>query len=157
MALKAFDAGDYLILSVDSREEVEGRLAAYESRVAKVISEPVAIGSHWAAACTLPDRGVGIDISDRLTLSELWEAASRTSSDPVTPLDDGCRVEEVGFKRIIRGPTKVQVMLRVQYFTRTGANVVGDIEQDGGVWVAIIDTASTNGSEPYQWAGEDQP
>ncbi len=155
MALKVFDAGDYLVLGADSREEIESRLATYESRGAQVISAPVAIGSHWAAACTLPVSGTDIDVSDRLMLSDLWEAVSRTNSDPVAPIDDGCRVEEIGFKRIITGPTKVQVMLRVGYFTRTGANVIGDIEQDGDVWVAIIDTAGTNGSAPYQWAGED--
>jgi hypothetical protein len=155
MAIKVFDAGDYLMLSGDSREEVESALLKYESRGAEVVSGAVAIGARWAAACTMPVRGTSNDISDRLKLSDLWEAAARANAESVAPMDDGCFVEEVGFKRIITAPTKLQVMLRVQYFVRIGADLVGEIEQDGDVWVAIVDTVRSNGVEPHHWSEED--
>lgn len=43
MALKVFDAGDYLMLSGDSQKEIKYALAIYESRGARVLSRAVAI------------------------------------------------------------------------------------------------------------------
>ncbi len=68
MALKVFDGGDYLIVGADSREEVEAKLATYEARGAKVISGAAAIGSHWAAACTLR----GMNAADTTMVGPDW-------------------------------------------------------------------------------------
>ena len=150
MALKFLDAGDYLMLSGDSQEEVEDALSMFETRGAKVVSRAAALGSHWTAACTLPTGGAGDDTTDSLTLSDLWETASRTSVEP--EVDDGRSVEEVGFKRIVTGPSQLQVLLRIRRFTRIGAELTGEIERDGDKWVAIVDTAGISGTyDPYHW------
>lgn len=154
MALKVLDAGECLMLSGDSRDEVEGALAKYVGRGAKIVTEPVAVGSQWTAACSLPVRPAQSDISHRMQLSELRESAFRRIPEP--EFDDGCSTKDVGHRCIITGPSVQRVLLRVQYLTRLGATLSGTIVEHGGKWLAIVDTSNLSNSrgdkEPYLWS-----
>lgn len=150
MALKVLDAGDCLMLSSESRREVDGALAKYVGRGAKVLLQTKSVGSHWTAACTLASRSTGIDITDRLKISDLRERASDRRDETV--LHDGCRVTAVGTMRIVSGPSTRQVSARLHQLTRLGYRVVGEIVQDHAKWIAMVDTGATNRiSEPYRW------
>lgn len=153
MALKVLDAGECLMLSGDSRDEVEGALAKYVGRGAKVVTEAVAVGSRWTAACSLPERPPQSDVSHRMQLSELRETALRRMPEP--EFDDGCSTKDVGAKCIITGPSVERVLLRIQHLTRLGGKPSGTIVPHGGKWVAIVDTTNLSDSrgdrEPYFW------
>jgi len=138
MAVSVLDTGDCLMVGGDSREEVDGALVKYVGRGAKILAEAVADGSRWTGACTIPERAPVSDISDRLKLSELREAASRMSAE--ADVEDGCSVEEVGVKYLVTGPSPREVLLRVQHMTRFGGYLVGNIAQADGKWLAIVDT-----------------
>jgi hypothetical protein len=153
MALKVLDAGECLMLSGDSRDEVDGALAKYVGRGAKIVTQAVAVGSHWTAACTLPVRPSESDISHRMKLSELRESSFNRRVEP--EIEDGCSTKNVGLKCIVTGPSMQRVLLRVQHMTRSGAILVGTIVQHGGNWLAIVDTANASNSlgdkDPYSW------
>jgi len=153
MALKVLDAGECLMLSGDSQDEVQEALAKYAGRGAKIVTEPVAVGSQWTAACSLPVRPGQSDISHRMQLSELRESAFRRTPEP--EFDDGCTTKNVGLKCIITGPSVQRVLLRIQHLTRLGATPSGTIVQHGGKWLAIVDTTHLSGArgekEPYFW------
>ena len=55
--------------------------------------------------------------------------------------DSLCSVEEIGFKRVIRGPTRTAVKAKVDEMMNFCAVAIGDIEQIDGQWVAMCDTA----------------
>ncbi len=153
MACSVLDAGDCLMLSGESQKEVDEALAKYVERGAKVITQAVAVGSRWTGACTLPVRRGNAAITDRLKLSDVRDAASRDRTTP--DMQDGCRVEAVGFKRIFTSASKEEVISRVQDFTRLGASLIGDIVSNGDEWVGIIDTRGAAGTggpdEAYRW------
>jgi hypothetical protein len=153
MALKVLDASDCLMLSGESREEVDVALARYVERGSKIVTQGVAVVSRWTGDCTLPVRSGDGGLTDCLKLSDVREAASHNRSEP--RVNDEYRLEAVGFKRIFTASSKEQVMLRGEDFTRVGASLVGEIVQDGDKWVAIVDTRGTVGSdgpdEPYRW------
>ena len=153
MAYSVLDVGDCLMLSGESREEVDGALAKYVERGATVISRAVEVESCWTAACTLPDGKVDVAAANGLRLAGLPNASSRSQRAPTE--ENWCRVEAVGFKRICTGPSKQLVMSRVEDFMRLGANVVGDIVNNGDEWVAMIDTVGADGSVAHHWSGED--
>ncbi len=150
MALKVLDAGSCLMLSSESRRDIDGALAKYLGRGAKVLAPAEAVGSHWTAVCTPPLRSAEADITDRLKLSDLRQRASDRRGEPA--LDDGCRVTALGSKRIVTGPSKRQVLLRLEYLARLGYRHVGEIVQSDSKWVALADTGSRiSASEPYRW------
>ncbi len=147
MALKVLDAGSSLMLTGDTREEVDAALTGYVARGSKVVTQAVAVGNRWTAACTLPASEAEGDSSDDMQLSDYQAKARAGGSDP--EVDDGCTVEELGFKRIVYGPSKRHVLLRVEHMKRFGAELVGEIEQDGARWVAIVDTGGADKS--FRW------
>ena len=63
---------------------------------------------------------------------------------------DECSVETFGFKCIVTGPTRLAVELRVEEIVRGGASLVGVIEQDGEVWVAVCDSGGAQNSD-FRW------
>jgi hypothetical protein len=118
--VKILGAGEKVVLSGTDREEVKSVLRAYVGRGAKVVAPPALLGIEWVAACTFPIQ-------------------SRSA--------DKTKVEELGFKRIVTGPTKASVQLRV---ADMGATLIGDIEELDGTWTAACDTGGTQ-STGFKW------
>lgn len=147
LSVKVLDAGGKLMLSGDLRAEVEASLDDHVRRGAKVISAVQKLGTSWVAACTLPTTSDGED-GTTLGLGDLSEGIGPPSSkDP--EFDDHCTVEEFGFKRIITGPTKRAVELRIAHLRQFGADLIGDIELVGDKWTAVVDTGGAD--KAYRW------
>ncbi len=118
--VKILGAGEKVVLSGTDPEEVKSVLRAYVGRGAKVVAPPVLMGSEWVAACTFPFQS---------------HSADKT------------KVEKLGFKRIVTGPTKASVQLRV---ADMGATLIGDIEEVDGTWTAVCDTGGTQNTG-FKW------
>jgi len=147
MGTKVLDAGGKLMLSGELRSEVEARLNDFTSRGAKVIATLHKIGPNWVAACTLP-RARLPDDTTTLKFNDLDQSTiKQTRNDP--EFDDGCTVEEFGFKRLITGPTREAVELRVEHLKQFGADLVVDIEQNGDVWTAVVDMGGAD--KAFRW------
>jgi hypothetical protein len=147
MGAKVFDAGGKLMLSADSCLEVEARLNDYTSRGARVITAPQKVGPKWVAACTLPRTALPDDTTS-LNLADADQSITKPLRDE-PEFDDGCKVDELGFKRIVTGPNRRAVELRVEHLKRFGAEVLGDIEENGSIWTAVVDTAGAD--KAYRW------
>jgi hypothetical protein len=134
--VKILDAGARVLLSGTNAEEVKSVLHDYVRRGAKVVSPLTQLGGKWVAACTFPIQSHPADKTDTLYLADLAEP------QPVEVSEDGdpCKVENLGFKRIVTGPTKALVQLRV---ADMGATLIGDIEEVDGTWTAVCDTGGT--------------
>ena len=145
MATKTFDAGDRLMIDGDSQAEVESALQAQVARGSKVVTAPVAVGRRWLAACTIATQGE--EATSSLTLSADHQVQKGQRDGP--EVDDGCTVVEMGFKRLIRGPSERHVKLRIEHLKRFGANLVGEIELDGDSWVAVVDTGGVD--KTFRW------
>ena len=137
MALRVFDAVDCLMLTGESRREVNRALAKYIGRGATVILEPRANGTRWTAACTLTPQSDGPDITDRVKVSQVREQASDTRT--TYTLNDGCRVTEVGAMRIVSGPSSGQVSGRLHSLVIMGYRLVGEIVQCKTKWIAFVE------------------
>jgi hypothetical protein len=147
MATKVLDAGGKLMLSGEQRSEVEARLNEFKSRGSKVIAEPQQIGPNWVAACTLP-RAKEPEATSSLKLSDPDQPIAKQAS--IEPeYDDGCTVEEIGFKRLITGPSRQAVELRIEHLKRFGAEVIVEIEENGDVWTAVVDTGGAD--KTFRW------
>ena len=147
MGTKVLDAGGKLMLSGDSCLEVEARLNDYTRRGAKVITAPQKLGANWVAVCTLP-RAALPDDTTSLKLADADQATAKGLRD-APEFDDGCSVDELGFKRIVTGPSRRAVELRVEHLRRFGADLLGEIEENGSVWTAVVDTGGADKS--YRW------
>ena len=147
MGVKILDAGGKLVLSGEDRAEVEAMLERHLRRGSSAIAAIQRVGSVWVAACTLPIKSIEVDITQTLYLAEIQEAPPPRSPEP--EFADGCQVEEFGFKRIITGPTRRAVELRLEHLKQFGAELVGEIEQDGASWVAVADTGGADKAYKY--------
>jgi len=147
MGVKVLDAGGKLVMSGEVRAEVEAMLAKYVQRGSTGVAAIQRVGNVWVAACTLPTQPVGPDTTQTLQLADIEKEAKPASPEP--EFSDGCRVDEVGFKRIITGPTKRAVELRLEHLKQFGAELVGQIEEDGGAWVAVADTGGADKTYKY--------
>ena len=76
----------------------------------KLISPVSQIGDKWVATCEHPD----VEVS-------------------------ACKVEVLGFTRIVSGPTREAVAAKVEDLKRLGALPVGEIESAGGKWIAVCE------------------
>ena len=146
MGTKVLDAGSKLMLSGDSCLEVEACLKDYTSRGARVITTPQKIGARWVAVCTLPRTALPDDTT-RLKLTDDQSISKGSRDEP--ELDDGCTVDELGFKRIVTGPSRRAVELRVEHLKRFGAELLGEIEENGSAWTAVVDTGGVD--KAYRW------
>jgi hypothetical protein len=142
MGVKILDAGGKLVLSGEDRAEVEAVLQKHVQLGSAGIATIQRVGNLWVAACTLPTKSMGADSTQTLQLADIKQHAKPASPEP--EFSDGCRVDEIGFKRIITGPTKRAVELRLEHLKQFGAELVGQIEEDGGSWVAVADTGGTD-------------
>ena len=118
--VKVLGAGEKVVLSGSDAEEVRSVLHDYVGRGAKVVAPPVQMGGEWVAACTFPIQS---------------HSADKT------------KVEKLGFKRIVTGPTKASVQLRV---ADMGATLIGEIEEVDGTWTAVCDTGGTENTG-FRW------
>lgn len=144
--VKALDAGDRILLSGAQAADVESALQSYLERGAKVISRPTQVGKSWIAACTIPPRTMTLEDSQALHLAEASASGAGKAAEP----EDGCRVEELGFKRIVYGPSLVAVQRRVEEMKHFGAELIGEIEEVEGEWVAVCDFGGAQNTG-YRW------
>jgi class 3 adenylate cyclase len=106
------DAGSHFIVSGTTRETVEAELARFAAEGAKVISAPAQIGAKWMA--TFENR----------------RAAARVS------------VEKLGMKTMVSAATREAVEAKVNELVSFGARIDQPLEENDGVWTAVLDEAS---------------
>lgn len=106
-----FDAGPHYIVTGYDRISVAKALDSLAARGARVISPITQVGDKWIASCEHPD-------------ARLAE----------------CRVDELGYTRIVTGPTQRAVSAKVDELMQHGARLVGEIEQTDDGWTAVCDT-----------------
>jgi hypothetical protein len=108
---KVVDTGAALMIS-GSRPAVEAALRDLVAKGATALSVASQVGARWYASCTHPGQKSQIE----------------------------CKVENVGLKRVITGPSRQAVADKVADLVSYGAKQVGDIEEIDGRWTAICDT-----------------
>jgi len=144
--VKILDAGAKLLLSGADAEELRFVLHDFIKRGANVVSPPTQLGGKWVAACTVPTQSHPADKSDTLHLADLASARSEKAAED----DDPCEVEELGFKRIVTGPTRGLVRLKVEEMVHMGATLIGDVENVEGTWTALCDTGGMQNTG-FRW------
>lgn len=107
---QVFDTGGQLMVSGRSRMSVLMALDELGKNGAKVLSPIQKVGNKWIATC-----------------------------EPAPPPGDGCKVEEIGFMRIITGPTRESVSEKLADLIDKGARPVHDLEEARGVWTAVCE------------------
>ncbi|MGH8687514.1 MAG: hypothetical protein ACREVQ_07375 [Burkholderiales bacterium] len=110
---RVFDAGPHLIVSGYVRAKVEQALDSLAHKGARVISPISQVGDKWIASCEHP----------QARLAE-------------------CKVETLGYTRIVTGPTLPSVVAKVDELLRTGDRLVGEIEQIDEGWTAVCDSSA---------------
>jgi class 3 adenylate cyclase len=106
---QVFDAGTHFIVSAYSQAKVQERVEALGRQGCKLICAPAQVGSKWLASVHNP----------RLAVQ--------------------AQVKELGFKRVITGPTLEAVRLKLQDLLERGAVLVQDAELADGVWTAVCE------------------
>jgi class 3 adenylate cyclase len=107
---QVFDAGDHLVVSGYSQLTVLSAVEELERGGAQLRSPITKLGNKWMATCTaLPTEA------------------------------DECKVEELGFMRIVTGPSREGVAQRVQELLQSGARLVHDIDEASGTWTAVCE------------------
>jgi len=106
---KVVDTGTALMIS-GSRSAVEASLRDLVAKGATALSVPSQVGARWYATCTHPGEK-----------------------------QEECKVENVGFKRVITGPSRNAVADKVADMVAFGAKLVGEIEEIDGRWTAVCD------------------
>jgi len=112
-AARVFDAGPQLIVSGYNRAKVAQALDALSRKGARVISPITQVGDKWMASCEHPGARLG-----------------------------ECRVETLGYTRIVTGPTRQAVTEKVGELLATGDRLVGEIEQTEEGWTAVCDASA---------------
>ena len=107
---QVFDGGTHLIISGPTQLSVLSMLEELAKTGSKVLSPIQKVGNKWIATCERPNTG-----------------------------GDGCKVEELGFMRIVTGPTREAVSGRVEELMNGGARLVHDLEEARGVWTAVCE------------------
>ena len=144
--VKVLDAGGKLMLTGTASSVVEAALGEYLRRGSKVLSPVSRLGSSWTAVCTVPPELKSLDSSQSLHLSDVDQALVQKSSESSAE----CRVEELGFKRIVYGPSRLIVEIKVEEMKQFGAELIGEIEEENGEWVAVCDTGGVQNTG-YRW------
>ena len=107
---QVFDTGTHLMVSGASQLAVLNMLEELAKSGSKVTSPIQRVGAKWMASC----------------------------ERPAAP-DTGCKVEEIGFMRIVTGPMREAVLDKVNELIDRGARLVHDLEQARGVWTAVCE------------------
>lgn len=111
---QVYDAGGNIIVSGYSRSSVEEELKKLIDSGYRVQSPVNLVGIKWVASC---------------------EHSTRSMS--------ACKVEEMGFTRIVTGPSRKAVTAKVDELLQYGSVLVGSIECTNGVWTAVCDAGET--------------
>ena len=143
--VKVLDAGDRLLLSGGSGAEVQQALDRQVRMGATVVTPLCQVGRTWTAACTIPPKTESMDDTGSLSLADVRQAGAENK--PEEP-NDGCRVEKLGFKRMVFGPSRAAVQRRLEHMKQFGAQPVGEIEQLDEQWVAVLDM---DAGSTYRW------
>jgi len=106
---QVFDAGTHFIVSAYSEAKVQQAVKKLGEQGCKLISAVSQVGSKWVASVDNPKLAVP------------------------------AQVKELGFKKVITGPTREAVELKVQDLLEHGAVLVQDAELADGVWTAICE------------------
>jgi class 3 adenylate cyclase len=112
-AARIFDAGPHLIVSGYNQAKVAQALDGLSRKGARLISPITQVGEKWMASCEHPE-------------ARLAE----------------CRVDMLGYTRIVSGPTRQSVAAKVDELRRSGDRLVGEIEQTEDGWTAVCDTSA---------------
>lgn len=112
-AARIFDAGPHLIVSGYNQAKVAQALDALARKGARLISPITQVGEKWMASCEHP----GARLAE-------------------------CRVETLGYTRIVSGPTHQAVAAKVDELLRTGDRLVSEIEQTEDGWTAVCDASA---------------
>jgi hypothetical protein len=135
--VKRLDLGGDILLSGETREDVDAVLQDLIRRRAKIVTPLTQVGKNWVAACTQPP---AIQDSDRTSTLNMREVqAARRKRRPAAAL---CEIEQVGFKLIVTGPTHEAVYACLQELLEDGATLVSDAEESAGTWFAVCDTVA---------------
>jgi hypothetical protein len=59
-------------------------------------------------------------------------------------------VEQLGYKRIVTGPSRSLVRLKAEELVQMGATLIGDVENVEGTWTALCDTAGLQNTG-FRW------
>lgn len=106
---QVFDAGTHYIVSAYSRSTLQEALDKLGRQGSRLLSPPTQVGSKWLASVDNPKLAVQAE------------------------------VQELGFKRVVTGPTLEAVRLKVQDLLERGAVLVQDAELADGVWTAVCE------------------
>ncbi|MEO8143633.1 MAG: hypothetical protein ABI654_05405 [Betaproteobacteria bacterium] len=147
MEVKVLDAGDRFVLSGEESSQVERVLQKYLTRGAKLITPVSKVGRSFAAACSIPPKTRNMDETQTLKLQDVVDAAAAAEAEDAV---DGCRVEQAGFKRIVYGPSLIAVQVRLERMKHFGAEVIGEIEEQGDEWVAVVDVGGAKNTG-FRW------
>jgi hypothetical protein len=104
-----FDAGTHYLVSGYTKEGVNDAVAKLVAKGAKLISPLSQVGRKWLASVSNPQLAV--------------EA----------------KVEELGFKSIITGPTRESVQVKLNDLIDRGRTLVQEPELADGVWTAVCE------------------
>ena len=107
---QVFDGGAHLIISGPTQLSVLTALEDLGKAGCKVLSPIQKVGTKWIATCDRPSDGV-----------------------------DDCKVEELGFMRIVTGATRDAVSGKVEELMNRGARLVHDLEEARGLWTAVCE------------------
>lgn len=106
---QVFDAGTHFIVSGYSQAAVQEAVNRLAQQGCKLLSPLTQVGSKWIASVDNPKLAVQ------------------------------ATVEELGFKRVVSGPTLEAVQLKVQDLVERGAVLVQEAELADGVWTAVCE------------------
>lgn len=79
-------------------------------------------------------------ISPASQVGEKWVA---TCEHPEAPLS-ACTVIELGYKRMVTGPTREAVLAKVEELKTSGAVLIGAVEQAGSQWTAVCEIGAAS-------------
>lgn len=136
--VKRLDLGGDILLSGETREDVDAVFQDLVRRGAAIISPVAQVGRNWVAVCTQPPTTHEADRTSTLDLRDVVEAAERRRRAEAAL----CKIEQVGFKHIVTGPTRDGVYFCVTELLEQGATLVTAAEETPGNWVAVCDTAA---------------
>ena len=106
---RVFDAGTHFVVSGYSETAVREVVRQLDAEGNKLLSPVVQVGSKWLASVSNPK------------------------------LKEEAKVQELGFKRIVTGPTKESVQVKLQDLVDRGSTVVQPPELADGLWTAVCE------------------
>jgi 3-deoxy-D-manno-octulosonate 8-phosphate phosphatase KdsC-like HAD superfamily phosphatase len=106
---QVFDAGTHYIVSARSQAKVQEAIRKFAAQGGQLLAPMTQVGSKWVASVGNPKLAVQ------------------------------ARVETLGFKRVITGPTLEAVRLKLEDLLERGAVLVQDAELNDGVWTAVCE------------------